>query len=100
MKAGRTPCINPRCKRTADANEFPDEMICAKCFRALPVELRREHRFRWRQYRLYDRRISRTADPLKIPRLRDICNMWADKIGANWLAIKAHVAAPEKPEGL
>lgn len=100
MKPGRIACINAKCKRTADAAKFPDEMICAKCFRALPVELRTEHRFRWRQYNLYSKRALRTADVLKCRRLLDIADMWGHKIVANWLAIKAHVLAPEKPEGL
>lgn len=100
MKPGRTPCINPLCKRTADANEFPDEMICAKCFRGLPADLKSEHRFRWKQYRLYCRRVDRTADLLKLQRLKEIRDMWGNKIHMNWLAIKRHVAAPEKPEGL
>ncbi|QIG74951.1 hypothetical protein EVC13_030 [Rhizobium phage RHph_I65] len=100
MTEGRTPCINPRCKCTASAEKFPDEMICYKCFKALPTELRTEHREIWRQYRLYGRRIARTSDVLKIVQLRNIQNRWAFRLEANWRRIREYTITPEKPEGL
>lgn len=98
--SGRIPCINPCCKRTASADKFSGEIICGKCFRKLPKHLQQEHRFRWKEYRKWDRRIARTADPLKIPKMRDIRGMWAARIDANWADIKATFVNPEKPEGL
>ena len=42
--SGRIPCINPRCRRTADAAKFDcEEIICGKCFRSLPAE----EKLRW-----------------------------------------------------
>lgn len=95
---GRTPCINPRCRRTY--KDEGGEVICGKCFRALPAELRNEHRRCWREYRKWQRRIARTGDELKIRRMRTIADTWATRIDANWEAIRHVVTAPEKPEGL
>lgn len=100
MKPGRTPCINPRCKRTADAAKFPDEMICGKCFKALPAEMKASFRHAWKQYNLHGRRIMRTQDEMKIVRLRNLQHFWSEKIHERWLEIRAHVTAGEKPEGL
>ena len=98
--SGRTPCINPCCRRSADAKEFPSEMICSKCFRNLPAELRSEHRSIWRQIRKWRRRITKTTDELKLIRMRNILGMWCHRLDANWSAIKATVTTSEKPEGL
>ena len=100
--SGRIPCLNPRCKRTAAQDKFPgsDEIICGKCFRALPSELRNEHRRNWREYRKWERRILRTSDPLKSLRMRDILNRWAAMIDGNWDVIRRTVVTPEKPAGL
>ncbi|THK33997.1 hypothetical protein EHS39_33000 [Ensifer sp. MPMI2T] len=98
--SGRTPCINPCCRRTAPADKFPGEMICGKRFRALPAEVRNEHRGIWRQIRKWQRRITKTSDELKLQRMRGILGMWCHRLDANWSAIKAVVLNPEKPEGL
>lgn len=101
MKPGRTPCINPSCRRTADAKEFPGEMICGKCFRALPDRDRKEHRRLWREIRKWERRIAKTVDELKRQRMHDIRNMWVGKLQRHWdESIKGSFANPEKPEGL
>ncbi len=100
MKEGRTPCINPRCKRTGSSEEFPSEMICGKCFRALPAELRNEHRRYWREYRKWDRRITRTSDILKARRMHDIRDRFGFLIERNWQRIRSVVLTPQKPEGL
>jgi len=41
-KPGRIPCINQRCKRTAPADKYRPgtEIICGKCFKALPAEIK------------------------------------------------------------
>ncbi|WP_187967911.1 hypothetical protein [Aquibium microcysteis] len=101
MKPGRTPCINPRCSRTGPADEFPGEMICGKCFRALPAEARAKHRGYWRELRKWDRRILRTTDELKRERMRDIRARVAWRLGLHWdREIKAPLLAPEKLVGL
>lgn len=98
----RIPCINPRCRRTAAQDKFPDcdEIICGTCFRSLPADLRNENRRCWREYRKWDRRIMRTSDPLKAHRMHDIRNRWAALINRNWDRIRSHIKSPEKPEGL
>lgn len=96
----RTPCINPRCRRTFKRDQEGEEVICGKCFRALPAELRTEHRRCWREYRKWNRRILRTGDPLKAQRMHDIRNRWAAMIDRNWDLIRSAVITPEKPDGL
>lgn len=98
--SGRIPCINPRCKRTAPADKYDGEIICGKCFKALPAELRNEHRSIWREIRKWQRRITKTADEMKLVRMRNILSKWCHRLDANWTAIKASVSNPEKPEGI
>lgn len=100
MKPGRTPCINPRCNRTADRAKFPDEMICAKCFKSLPAEIKADYRNAWRQYNLHCRRISRTSDELKLKKLHAKQGFWAMACDRAWWRIRDHVITPDKPEGL
>lgn len=100
---GRIPCLNPRCRRTFPRKPDDDddaEVICGKCFKALPEAPRKRHRDCWREYRAWDRRITRTSDELKIQRMRAIREMWGTKINENWEIIRAAVMNPEKPEGL
>ena len=97
----RTPCINPACRRTGPAAKHPGEMICGKCFRTLPAEVRAEHRRYWRQIRKWDRRIMRTSDELKIARMREIRRRSSDRLNAHWdREIKTRIVEPERPVGL
>lgn len=98
----RIPCINPACRRTAPAEKYEagTEIICGKCFRALPAEIRNDNRHCWREYRKWDRRIKRTSDELKLPKMQSIRDLWSARIDQNWAAIQASIASPEKPEGL
>lgn len=101
MREARTPCINPRCRRTGAADEFPGEMICGECFRTLPEAVRAEHRRYWREIRKWDRRITRTSDELKIERMRGVRNRLSWRLGAHWdREIKSRFLAPERPAGL
>lgn len=75
-------------------------MICGKCWRTLPEEIRKENRLHWREYRKWERRISRTSDEIKIARMRNILGHHGRRIAANWQRIRDVVIAPEKPEGL
>lgn len=100
VKEGRTPCINPRCRRTADATKFPDEMICGTCFRALPLPLRAEFRLAWREYRKWNKRYFRTSDEIKKARIGDIVGRWAFRIDSAWINIRNEVIKPEKPAGI
>jgi hypothetical protein len=99
MTGDRTPCINPRCRRT-----FKDEgceTICGKCFRTLPEAVRKEHRTFWREIRKWDRRIARTGDELKIARMAPIRDRISLRLNQHWdNEIKPFFLAPEKPEGI
>lgn len=98
---GRIPCINPNCKRTASAEKYSCEIICGKCFRNLPAEMRAEHRGFWREIRKWDRRITRTTDELKRDRMKAIREQWSQRLNRHWEdKIKALLVNPEKPEGL
>lgn len=100
MPEARTPCINPRCRRTFKC-DGSSETVCGKCFRTLPAETRNEHRRYWREIRKWDRRILRTADELKIFRMRAIRERISDRLNAHWdTDIKPHFLAPMKPAGL
>lgn len=100
LTADRTPCINPRCRRTFKRQHQDEETICGKCFRALPVELRSEFKRCWREYRKWGRRITRTSDELKIARMQNTRTYWADGINRSWDRIRSSVITPEKPDGL
>jgi hypothetical protein len=97
----RIPCINPRCRRTAPADEHGGEIICGKCFRTLPQAVRQEHRHYWHQIRKWDRAITRTSDELRIVRMRAISDRLAWQLGLHWdREIKPFFLTPEKPAGL
>lgn len=101
MIVGRTPCINPRCRRTGASDKFPGEMICGKCFHTLPEAVRKEHRGYWCEIRKWERRMMRTSDEIKIARMRDIRDRISLRLGLHWdREIKPRFTAPEKPEGL
>lgn len=101
MTDQRTPCINPRCRRTFKADDGGGEVVCGKCFRTLPAEIRNEHRRCWREYRKWDRRIKRTSDEIKIQRMRDIRDRFGFLIDRHWeREIKPFFLSPEKPEGI
>ncbi|EBU7498145.1 hypothetical protein DK058_25050 [Salmonella enterica subsp. enterica serovar Typhi] len=96
----RAPCINPRCRRTFKQEHDGQEVICGKCFRALPQALRLTHRRCWREIRKWHRRILRTIDPLRARRMHVILDRWGARLDANWELIRKAVTAPEKPDGL
>lgn len=101
MTEARTPCINPRCRRTFKADDCGSEVVCGKCFRTLPQAVRAEHRGYWREIRKWDRRIKRTGDELKITRMRAIRDRISWRLSLHWdREIKPFFLAPEKPEGL
>jgi|GEM_PF-840398 len=101
-RPGRIPCITPGCKRTAPAEKYPDstEIICGKCFRALPADLKQQHRRCWGEINKWRRRITRTGDEVKIKRMTDLVNMWGFRLDANWRSIRRHLENPTKPAGI
>ena len=103
MSAGRIPCVNPRCRRTAAADKYEGnpEIICEKCFRTLPDAVRHEHRRFWREIRKWDRRIARNADGLKAARMHSVRERFNRMLNQHWdTDIKAYFVAPVKPVGL
>lgn len=101
-KPGRIPCINPRCNRTAPAEKYEPgtEIICGKCFKALPTELKADHRRCWREINKWRRRIARTSDEIKIQRMNDLVNRWGFRLDANWRKVRAHIIEPDRPSGI
>lgn len=104
MKEDRIPCINPRCRRTAPAEKYaPDtEIICGKCFRALPKPLQRRyrsfHRREKRVLRAIERRTARgTITPEAIDRVHDA---FARNGHAIWLDMRRAVFMPDRPAGI
>jgi hypothetical protein len=104
IASDRIPCINPRCRRTAPAAKYEpgEEIICGKCFRALPMQLRaryrKAHRDNQRMLRLVKRRIARgTVPPHVLDRLHG--NMLRRFEGV-WDDIKRRFSAPDVPAGL
>lgn len=98
----RTPCINPRCRRTFDAAKHGHgELICGKCFRSLPQAIRCEHQRLWRELRKWRRRIARTSDEFKRARMAAIEDNIYLKINRHWDdVLRPAIVAPVKPEGL
>lgn len=101
-KPGRIPCINPRCKRTAPADKYEPgtEIICRKCFKALPAELRDEYSRCRNEIGKWERRVTRTSDEIKIKRMHDIVDKWVLKADFNWRKIREHIIEPERPAGI
>lgn len=98
----RTPCINPRCRRTFDAAKHgPGDMICGKCFRSLPQAIRQEHQRLWRELRKWRRRMTRTSDEFKRARMASIEDSYSFKINRHWDdVLRPAIVTPAKPEGL
>jgi hypothetical protein len=99
---GRIPCINPQCRRTAPSDKYAGstEIVCYKCFRALPADIRNEHRRIWREIRKWERRILRTSDEIKIGRMHSILGRLGLQLDRNWRQVREGVMSPQRPEGL
>lgn len=59
--SARIPCINPRCRRTASREKFGSdtEIICGKCWRALPAEIRERRRHLEKRLRFIRRALAK-----------------------------------------
>lgn len=104
IENGRIRCINPGCRRTASQEKHPDwnEIVCGKCWRKLPQELRDRYRALQRR----DRRIGRLvmkraakgiAKPAQLNHMEDLLNGHQRR---NWSRIRNYFLRPEKPVGL
>lgn len=103
MTGDRVPCLNPRCRRTAPREKYPDQdIVCAKCWKLLPQAVRDRYRLLRRRERRLLRRIERLAarreiSAARVERLRDA--MWRGH-ERNWGEIRRYFLAPAMPVGL
>ena len=88
-KPGRIPCINPRCNRTADATKYPNTtaIICQKCWKLLPSEMRQKEKRTKSIIRKLERR-GRNASAIRMRNWQ----VWDD--------IWDYFNKPKEPEGL
>jgi hypothetical protein len=96
----RIGCINPSCRRTSKA-DGSSEMICGKCFRALPTEMRRRDRQCRRRLKSLERKIERLlAKSEDISRLDRMHDAALRLFYRSWERMRAYYTAPDKPAGL
>ncbi|RWC91702.1 MAG: hypothetical protein EOS72_03335 [Mesorhizobium sp.] len=109
----RVPCINPRCRRTAAQEKYPDsdDIICGKCWRQLPVSMRRRDRQLRKRWKLVDRmaekgtgfrrRGRRHGRPdLGVPQAYTMRTSLGRLWDQHWERLRAFFATPDKPAGL
>lgn len=104
LRAGRVPCVNPRCRRTAPADRHDpgSEIVCGQCWRLLPKRMTR----RYRALRKRERRLLRLVE--KAIARRRITAARVDRLHRsirllcqhNWGDIRSYFLSPEQPEGL
>jgi hypothetical protein len=104
MSADRIPCINPRCRRTAPAAKYEpgEEILCGKCWRSLPREIRDQRRMLERYERRIFRRVERrvAAGTLSPDAAARIGANIQRQLNEQWALIKHRFIEPDKPAGL
>lgn len=104
MTDHRIACINPRCRRTASFEKMQcDEIICGKCWKLVPLELRtryREVRKRYTKIERIIRKRERKMDVLPIQRSAMIDHRLQWQVDVNWAKIRNVFAETSAPEGL
>jgi hypothetical protein len=103
--ADRIPCLNPRCRRTAPREKYgrwAEEIICGKCWRALPPAMRDRNRQLERRDRRLKRMVSRrlAAGTLERAAAAEIGNELTQALDENWSAIRKYYLEPKVPVGL
>lgn len=94
----RIPCLNPRCRRTAPAENYRPgtQIVCGKCWRTLPQAWRREYvalrRRSRRMQRLIDRRVA--AGNIHAEAIDRLWYLFAHRWNALWHRIRNHFGAP------
>ena len=100
----RIPCINPRCRRTADAAKYApaEEICCGKCFRSLPQQMRDRHRVLKRRDRRLQKRVAvRLArGDVRRSTIERLHNTLDRAFHENWQRIRNYFIAPARPIGL
>lgn len=98
----RIKCLTVSCRRTAPPGDGDSEIICGKCWRLLPKELRGRYKsLRARQRRLerkIDRRVANGT--ISADRISAIADTLERQIDTNWHAIRTYVLNPPSPAGL
>lgn len=100
-KPGRIPCLNPRCRRTADAAKFPPrtDIICGRCWKRVPPELKNLIK----RQRSLMRRIERRQQRLRNSPSNDVAILkrLRDRNHQTWSQVRDYFAEPSgEPEGL
>lgn len=107
----RTPCLNPRCRRTFKREHNGETVVCGKCWKLLPASWRARDKQLRRRMKLVDR--METKGPNHRRRGRKfgqpekgtpqawsmgskLCRLW----DRHWSRIRAFFLSPEKPAGL
>jgi hypothetical protein len=104
MSSDRIHCLSPNCRRTAAAERYPGSqyIICAKCWRSLPLRMRARHKqLNARSRKLF--RLSRRtkfSDALRTPQWQRVESFYdAAWIGLNARMIK-YFTDTEQPIGI
>lgn len=104
IENGRILCVNPYCGRTAAVEKMHDAngIVCGKCWRKLPQELRDRYRVLKRR----DRRIERLAlkraakGVVRSAQLNHLESLLRGHQQRNWSRIRNYFLRPESPIGL
>lgn len=99
---GRTPCINPGCRRTAPAEDGVTGVVCGKCWRKLPQALRDEYSTLNRRERRMLKRVDRRVAAGTISRetIMQLQAMFEKRHASIWSRIQNYFVTPEQPIGL
>lgn len=111
MTEARTPCLNPRCRRTFKQEHEGETVVCRKCWILLPASWRARDKQLRRRMRLIDRmsakgvqhrrRGRKFGHPDKGAPQAFTMGIKFDRLwDRHWDRIRAFYLAPEKPEGL
>lgn len=96
----RIPCINPNCRRTASREKYPGatNIICGKCWRAIPDQMRK----RWKQLKSRWKKISRAMRKRSTDQAT--WNRIVDQVDGAWDRLNTDIVhyftASEKPIGI
>lgn len=103
--SGRILCLNPRCRRTAPRNDPADvdaKIVCGKCWRLLPPELRAE----WKRFVTHEQRMRRRVerriaqDSIRRETVEHIDRLLYARHDRIWQRIESYFTAPPAPIGL
>lgn len=107
----RTPCFNPRCRRTFQQEHEGETVVCRKCWMLLPASWRARDKQMRRRMRLIDRMAAKGTQHRRRGRKPGYPNNGAPQaytMGAkferlwdrHWSRIRAFFLTPKKPEGI